>query len=72
MRHDAAVSLEDITAHGVLRGPVLGARVEWNGDGSIDVYNASEEVAFHVEAPPGEAPWLCPGCEICDGTATYH
>jgi hypothetical protein len=66
MPHHGHMSLEDIVVQGTIRQKVAGARVEWNADGSVDFRNASNEVVSHINAPSGDAPWLCPGCDLCD------
>jgi hypothetical protein len=51
----------------IVRPSSTGARFEIQGDGSTDLFNAAGELTFHTDPPSGDAPWLCPGCDICDG-----
>lgn len=57
----------DLALSGIIRTASAGARVQWNADWSVDFYNAAGEVTLHTDPPSGEMPWLCGGCELCDG-----
>lgn len=57
----------ELAVHGVVRDAARGARVEVSPTG-WDYYNASDEMMLHVDPPAWEnTPWLCSGCDLCDG-----
>ena len=45
------------------------ARVEWRTDWSIAAFNADGVMTAYQPGPGRDwaPPWLCPGCELCDG-----
>lgn len=62
----------EMVLSGIIRtgGAASGACIQWNADWSMDAYNAAGERTAHWDPPfvDREFPWLCSGCELCDGT----
>lgn len=65
---------DDLVLHGFVRDSSVsrGARVEVSATGT-DFYGAAGGLLLHVDPPAlGDTPWLCGGCESCDGEGHYR
>lgn len=62
------MGLDELVLQGIIRtAATTGARVEVSNTG-WDYYGADGLLVLHIDPPRWEdTPWLCSGCEMCDG-----